>query len=123
MIEKFFKNYFSKIYFLKNYFLKQYNNKIYYFYIFSYSILLNWIKKIKSSNIGLDPAFPLFYPSECHLRSSDAKAVIILHTDGGFYGTPFNTGTVDFYANKGISPQPGCPPTIGRGRLFVVKSF
>ncbi|XP_053971420.1 lipase member H-like isoform X1 [Hylaeus volcanicus] len=62
---------------------------------------------------GLDPALPLFYPSACHIRSTDAEAVVILHTDGGFYGTPIDTGTVDFYANKGISPQPGCPIIIG----------
>ncbi|XP_043255836.1 lipase member H-like [Colletes gigas] len=62
---------------------------------------------------GLDPALPLFYPSTCHIRSSDAEAVVILHTDGGFYGTPIDTGTIDFYANKGISPQPGCPIIIG----------
>ncbi|KAG9436982.1 phospholipase A1 magnifin [Apis mellifera carnica] len=78
--------------------------------------------KILNRITGLDPAFPLFYPSECHLRSSDAKAVVILHTDSGFYGTPFNTGTIDFYANKGISPQPGCPPTIGRDLCSHRKS-
>ncbi|XP_076664504.1 phospholipase A1 isoform X2 [Andrena cerasifolii] len=62
---------------------------------------------------GLDPALPLFYPSTCHVRSTDAEAVVILHTDGGFYGTPIDTGTVDFYANRGVSPQPGCPIIIG----------
>ncbi|XP_076298872.1 phospholipase A1 [Lasioglossum baleicum] len=62
---------------------------------------------------GLDPAFPLFYPSACHIKQTDAAAVVILHTDGGFYGTPIDTGTVDFYANKGVSPQPGCPIIIG----------
>ncbi|XP_076181199.1 phospholipase A1 [Ptiloglossa arizonensis] len=62
---------------------------------------------------GLDPALPLFYPSTCHIRPTDAEAVVILHTDGGFYGTPIDTGTLDFYANKGISPQPGCPIIIG----------
>ncbi|XP_033364223.1 lipase member H-A-like [Bombus vosnesenskii] len=62
---------------------------------------------------GLDPALPLFYPSTCHIRSTDAEAVVILHTDGGFYGTATNTGTVDFYANGGISVQPGCPIIFG----------
>lgn len=62
---------------------------------------------------GLDPAFPLFYPSACHIKQTDATDVVILHTDGGFYGTPIDTGTVDFYANKGVSPQPGCPIIIG----------
>ncbi|XP_076231290.1 lipase member H [Calliopsis andreniformis] len=62
---------------------------------------------------GLDPAFPLFYPSTCHIRPNDAEIVVILHTDGGVFGTPTNTGTVDFYANMGISLQPGCPIIIG----------
>lgn len=62
---------------------------------------------------GLDPAFPLFYPSTCHIRPTDAETVVILHTDAGFYGTPIDTGTVDFYANRGIVPQPGCPKIIG----------
>ncbi|KAK1116964.1 hypothetical protein K0M31_017117 [Melipona bicolor] len=70
-------------------------------------------KDINLSNTGLDPAFPLFYPSACHIRSTDAEAVVILHTDGGFYGAAINTGTVDFYANKGISVQPGCPIIFG----------
>ncbi|XP_012141585.2 pancreatic triacylglycerol lipase [Megachile rotundata] len=62
---------------------------------------------------GLDPAFPLFYPSTCHIRPTDAETVVILHTDAGFYGTPVDTGTVDFYANRGVVPQPGCPKIIG----------
>ncbi|XP_076646271.1 phospholipase A1 isoform X2 [Halictus rubicundus] len=62
---------------------------------------------------GLDPALPLFYPSTCHIKKTDAAVVVILHTDGGFYGTGIDTGTVDFYANKGVSPQPGCPIIIG----------
>ena len=73
-------------------------------------------KDINLSNTGLDPAFPLFYPSACHIRSTDAEAVVILHTDGGFYGVAINTGTVDFYANKGISVQPGCPIIFGAGK-------
>lgn len=71
---------------------------------------------VKPFAAGLDPAFPLFYPSTCHIRESDAKNVIILHTDGGFYGTPVETGSADFYANKGVSPQPGCPVIIGGGK-------
>ncbi|KAG7204570.1 hypothetical protein KM043_004993 [Ampulex compressa] len=57
---------------------------------------------------GLDPAYPPFYPSNCHLMPTDAKIVVALHTDAGIYGTPYDTGTVDFYANKGSRPQPGC---------------
>ncbi|XP_078052318.1 putative phospholipase A1 magnifin [Augochlora pura] len=62
---------------------------------------------------GLDPAFPLFYPSPCSIKKTDAEIVVILHTDAGVYGTPIDTGTLDFYANKGVSPQPGCPIIIG----------
>ncbi|XP_017758632.1 PREDICTED: lipase member H-like [Eufriesea mexicana] len=61
---------------------------------------------------GLDPALPLFYPTECHLTEDDADFVVILHTDAGVFGTPLNTGSVDFYANRGVQPQPGCPLKI-----------
>lgn len=62
---------------------------------------------------GLDPAFPLFYPSSCHITKTDAENVVILHTNGGFYGTPYVTGTIDFFANKGFHIQPGCETVLG----------
>jgi hypothetical protein len=61
---------------------------------------------------GLDPAFPLFYPGlfAGHLSEKDADMVDVIHTDGFIYGTPFKTGTVDFWPNGGHMRQPGCPP-------------
>ncbi|KAG5684758.1 hypothetical protein PVAND_013972 [Polypedilum vanderplanki] len=66
---------------------------------------------------GLDPAFPIFYPGWLmgHISEKDAELVDVIHTDGWTYGTPFRTGTVDFWVNGGILEQPGCPE---RGKLF-----
>ncbi|OAD62267.1 Lipase member H [Eufriesea mexicana] len=72
---------------------------------------------------GLDPALPLFYPTECHLTEDDADFVVILHTDAGVFGTPLNTGSVDFYANRGVQPQPGCPLKILGSGLGVTNSL
>ncbi|XP_011314500.1 lipase member H-A-like [Fopius arisanus] len=59
---------------------------------------------------GLDPANPGFYfTGSKHIDANSARFVDILHTDGGFYGALEDTGTVDFYANGGSRPQPGCP--------------
>ncbi|XP_063912178.1 inactive pancreatic lipase-related protein 1-like isoform X2 [Zophobas morio] len=59
---------------------------------------------------GLDPAGPLFkkWPKHLRLDSSDAEFVDAIHTDAGIFGFPRNVGHVDFWPNKGISPQPGC---------------
>lgn len=59
---------------------------------------------------GLDPAGPLFFPTdpEGRLTSSDADIVVALHTDGFAFGYYYEIGGVDFYANSGTSPQPGC---------------
>ncbi|KAF7993895.1 hypothetical protein HCN44_011164 [Aphidius gifuensis] len=60
---------------------------------------------------GLDPAFPGFYNQGIgHIDKNSARFVDIIHTDAGDYGAPSNTGTVDFYANGGHNPQPGCGP-------------
>lgn len=76
-------------------------------------------RKIKRIT-GLDPAFPLFYPGWLvgHISENDAELVDVMHTDGIIYGTPFQTGTVDFYPNGGSIFQPGCPP---RGRIMSVE--
>jgi hypothetical protein len=70
--------------------------------------------KMKLKRItGLDPAFPLFYPGWLagHISADDAELVDVVHTEGIFYGTPFTTGTVDFWPNgASIVQQPGCPP-------------
>ncbi|XP_075974764.1 pancreatic triacylglycerol lipase-like [Anticarsia gemmatalis] len=62
---------------------------------------------------GLDPARPLFeYPLQeddlAKLDPSDADFVDVIHTCGGVLGFETDTGTVDFYPNNGIPPQPGC---------------
>lgn len=59
---------------------------------------------------GLDPAGPLFLPSdpEGRLADTDADLVVVLHTDGLVYGYYYVVGDIDFYANGGTSPQPGC---------------
>ncbi|XP_055610292.1 lipase member H-A-like [Uranotaenia lowii] len=70
-------------------------------------------KLVKSSKIetivGLDPAGPLFSisSSDNRIDISDAKSVVVIHTNGGFLGFYEPLGTVDFYPNGGIS-QPGC---------------
>lgn len=59
---------------------------------------------------GLDPAGPLFLPSnpDGRLASTDADIVVALHTDGLVYGYYNPIGGIDFYANGGTSVQPGC---------------
>ncbi|XP_011504234.1 PREDICTED: pancreatic lipase-related protein 2-like [Ceratosolen solmsi marchali] len=59
---------------------------------------------------ALDPANPLFYQLNAeHIDNSSAEIVDVIHTDGGMYGANPRTGTIDFFANGGIRPQPGCP--------------
>lgn len=59
---------------------------------------------------GLDPANPLFLPSnpEGRLTNTDADLVVALHTDGLVFGYYYQIGGIDFYANGGRAPQPGC---------------
>lgn len=59
---------------------------------------------------GLDPAGPFFYPlvPSGRLAETDADLVVVLHTDGLGYGYGWVVGDIDFYANTGNSPQPGC---------------
>ncbi|XP_049862559.1 inactive pancreatic lipase-related protein 1-like isoform X1 [Schistocerca gregaria] len=59
---------------------------------------------------ALDPAYPLLYILEnTHIKKTSADFVDVIHTDGGKYGAPKNTGSVDFYPNGGERIQPGCP--------------
>ncbi|KAK0168047.1 hypothetical protein PV327_001887 [Microctonus hyperodae] len=61
--------------------------------------------------VGLDPAGPLasYIRVVNALRSTDAKNVVIIHTDAGVYGINYSIGTVDFWPNHGKRIQPGCP--------------
>lgn len=59
---------------------------------------------------GLDPAYPGFYPPLLAppMSPSDATFVDVIHTDGGYFGTPSSTGHADFWPNEGQAKQPGC---------------
>lgn len=58
----------------------------------------------------MDPAGPLFtkWPKSLKLDKEDADFVDVIHTDAGIFGYPRSVGHVDFWPNRGISPQPGC---------------
>lgn len=58
---------------------------------------------------ALDPSGRLFYNDSIRLVANDADIVEVVHTDGGVFGYYEKCGTVDFYANGGKPPQPGCP--------------
>lgn len=76
--------------------------------------------------IGLDPAGPLYYFTQPHLSTSDARFVDIIHTDCGFYGNAMNTGTVDFFPNGGKRIQPGCqshPKFFSKDGIFSLSEL
>lgn len=57
---------------------------------------------------GLDPAnddFSFDPDSENGLQKSDAVLVVAIHTDDTGLGS---RGNIDFHANGGAHPQPGC---------------
>ncbi|KAI5642704.1 lipase domain-containing protein [Phthorimaea operculella] len=58
---------------------------------------------------ALDPAMPLFVTNSADRKvdSSDAKFVDVLHTNALEKGKLESSGTIDFFANGGIT-QPGC---------------
>lgn len=60
----------------------------------------------------LDAAYPGFYDSGLNVKASDAEFVDAIHTDSGIFGTPYSTGHVDFWPNKGERDQPGCKLTF-----------
>lgn len=58
---------------------------------------------------ALDPSFPLFNDtSDEGLQKDDADVVDVVHCDGGRLGFEKALGTIDFYPNGGVAPQPGC---------------
>jgi len=59
---------------------------------------------------GLDPALPHFELYWNLLDRESATMVDIIHTNCGGLGQLLPIGTVDFYANGGIT-QPGCDRT------------
>ncbi|XP_031341400.1 phospholipase A1-like [Photinus pyralis] len=58
---------------------------------------------------GLDPAGPLYFlkPRSRRLTNTDAKEVMVIHTNKGVLGYDGNCGTADYYPNSGAS-QAGC---------------
>ncbi|XP_060804392.1 pancreatic lipase-related protein 2-like [Amyelois transitella] len=58
---------------------------------------------------GLDPAGPLWVLNSNRLRTSDARYVEVIHTNGAYTGLGIGSsiGHADFYPNGG-SFQPGC---------------
>jgi len=61
---------------------------------------------------ALDPAGPGFYPARngtLSINVDDAELVDVIHTDAGKYGSPVDTGCVDFMVNEGTRFQLGCP--------------
>ena len=102
------------------------------------------VRSLKLNRISaLDPAGPCFErkPSiTLPLKSTDAEMVDCIHTDGfdenkclhpdillNHYGTLLPWGTIDFYPNYGISPQPGCsdinPGEIGKSHGRAIDYF
>lgn len=59
--------------------------------------------------VGLDPAKPLFSPTEpdTRLAATDAKYVDVIHTNGNSFGFEAPIGTSDYYVNGGMT-QPDC---------------
>ena len=59
---------------------------------------------------GLDPAGPTFHGITANNRfdKSAAHFVDVIHTAGKWVGNDDVLGHVDFFANTGRAPQPGC---------------
>lgn len=66
--------------------------------------------KLLNRATGLDPALPHFEMFWNQLDQQSATVVDIIHTNCGVLGQMMPIGTVDFYANGGIT-QPGCDRT------------
>lgn len=47
------------------------------------------------------------------LYVDDADIVAVYHTDDLGLGNIGSVGTIDFYANGGLAPQPGCDESSG----------
>lgn len=95
--------------------IQYFSNKLLKISRYYVNLCFSELKKISFSYFfritGLDPAFPGFYAlliGPQPINKMDASFVDIIHTDAGIAGTPFNTGSVDFWPNDGRRPQPGC---------------
>ena len=89
---------------------------------------------------GLDPAGPLFEEKSEEMQGllpTDAKLVDCIHTDGYnpdlvgvfpvyHFGTLIPCGTIDFYPNFGLAPQPGCKrrvPDLAASHQRAIEYF
>lgn len=66
---------------------------------------------------ALDPPGPYKFPPNVNpdfqgLKKTDAAFVDAIHTDVLLCGSSETYGTVDFFPNNGVNPQPGCPRYI-----------
>lgn len=76
-----------------------------------------------------EPAMPLYVPYNPAnaLSKNDAKMVDVHHTDSFVFGMGEAIGTVDFYPNGGMRPQPGCTDILANilqilsGKLIACK--
>lgn len=74
---------------------------------------------------GLDRANEVFSdnPALNGLYVDDAEVVAVLHTDDLGLGNIGSVGTVDFYANGGVAPQPGGVNSHGIVTSYFVESL
>lgn len=97
--------------------------------------MVNWLATCNFRITGLDPAGPLadFFPrffGGAHLSALSAVFVDIVKTDSTVYGHLFSIGTVNFFVNGGIRPQPGCEvitvplslSAAGQTKMFQLNS-
>lgn len=53
------------------------------------------------------------------VNSEDALVVVGIHSDAGKSGFLNPLGTVDFYPNGGLDPQPGCEDSDNTRKLLI----
>lgn len=54
------------------------------------------------------------------LNSEDATVVVAIHSDAGSRGFLNPLGTIDFYPNGGLDPQPGCENVADTRKLLYI---
>lgn len=87
----------------------------------------------KSNNVRIgritvtDPARAPFESSVMtdndRLTKEDATVVVAIHTDVGNIGYSAPIGTIDFYPNGGVDPQPGCEDSEDTREFIKMQSI